>query len=319
MKKTIALLATAFSALMCNAGALEIPQFKLASKIGFDSEYVNHGRKEGHQNVQMSAEVGSDMFGAHAYAGARSVLFLKDDSVELGIKNNGEAGSSLALTRSISANEIAPYFGFTYDVQDAVTLDAGYVAHVYTNLKALANTKNATDSNIDTKGPDGYDIARNTSEIYLGASFDVAFMPKVYVSYDFNREEFDFNASAVYSYDLDQVGIPHFAFESSLKAGYDYAKRPFGIKEFYQTPPNTPASNKDKALTDLYTFKDNNKGYVYVKLAAGLVYRYNEQVNIYFGGSFTSNGASDNNWNNAPIGGKHKNTLAFNSNVVVSF
>ncbi|MDR0428618.1 MAG: hypothetical protein LBG86_01115, partial [Puniceicoccales bacterium] len=226
MKKTIACMlaaAVGFASLQ----ALDVPPLTLASTIGFNTEYVNHGRKEGHQNVQMSAEMGADVLNSHAYVGARSVLFLKDDAIDLGKRDENIRSNFPFSNRSISANEIAPYVGFTYDLQDCVTLDAGYVAHVYTNLKSLVNTKSATDTANTGIGPDGYVIARNTNELYIGARFDVTFLPEVYISYDFDREEFDINGAAVYSYDLGQVGIPHFAFECSAKAGYDYAKRPF--------------------------------------------------------------------------------------------
>jgi hypothetical protein len=282
MKKTASSLIL-MGALGLNAAAygLALPPLTIDSKIGFESEYVNCGRKEGQECFQLAAETGSEFAGGHLYVGAQSAVMLGDA---------GKYGSS---------NSVSPYIGFRRDVLGWLNVDCGYEARLYTNLRPLAA---AIQGAIVDAG--GVSVVRNTNELYAGVSADVLLNPKAYLAYNFDREEFSIVGSIGYSYDLSGFSLGRFALEGKAHIGYDYAKRPFGIREFFGTDSNYAGKSKD---------------YFYFGLGADLIYKYNEQANIRAGTRYEVNTASKTNWGNAIFGSGHKNLVWFTSAVEFSF
>ncbi|MDR1438402.1 MAG: hypothetical protein LBI69_05115 [Puniceicoccales bacterium] len=315
MNKLIALFTVAFAALACNANGFDITESKFVSTVEFSSEYIHHGRREGRQNLKASAEIGASALDFQGYLGMRSTLFFRGESIFLG-------DDVLPSERKVSANDISPYCGFTYGVPGIVTLDIGYAAHFYGGLGSLVNTSDLAVEN----QPNGYEIERNTHEIYAGAAFNAVLSPKVYVFYDCNRGEFDCTASALYAYNFDRVGIPNFTFEGAVKVGYDYAKKPFAIKNFYQIAPQPDGlqepnneSGPNDAYAALYARSGDKKDYVYLNLTANLVHRCNDKTHVYLGANFACNGASLANWNNAIAARGHKKMLWFSGGVECRF
>jgi hypothetical protein len=326
--------------------AFEMPVFSLDSQISYESEYVTHGRKEGQGNVQIAAEVGADVAGGYFYAGASSVLVLRDSVspywyhtntsnaaagieydalVSKAIKSYNSADDSEDITtlgntktaytaddmkkingeienllkegkifyapRTWSMTHVSPYVGYCYDFPGLITADVGIVTHIYSNLKNYS---------LNNSG----DVKRNTTEIYGGVLIDVIGNPKAYMFYDIDREEFTLVASGSYSYDLTQFGFPHLALEGKAEAGYDYAKRPFGIKDFFANPS---------------PYGEQSKGYLFFKLGGEISYRYSENVSMCGGFYYSGNGSSDGHWSNIVFGGGHKNLTWFGCSIKSSF
>jgi hypothetical protein len=287
MKKTAASLA-----MVCVLGtlsAMEMPQLTLDAKLGFESEHVSRGRKEGNQNFQLAAEVGTEVVGGHAYVGASSSLFLRDTIAKDGT----------TTLWSASANQVSPYIGYSHDLMGRFTLDAGYIAHLYTNFRPVDDYYGLTG---DGKVP--LELARNTNELYFGATADIICSPRVYFSYDVDREEFCLSGSIGYTYDLGQFGMNRFAVDGKLELGYDYGKRPFGLKDYFKE--------------DAVGFRQK-KDYFFYTLGADIVYKYNEQASLRAGARYAGNSASEHNWNNAIFGCGHKDMIWFTSAVEFSF
>lgn len=274
--------------------AFELPELTMDVKGGFDSEYVYRGRKQGNQNFQLGFETGTEVLGGHLYAGAWGNLLTKDT-----ILNVPATGDIPLMTNvAFSLNEAAPYIGYSYGITDMFMIDVGYIAHIYTNMKPL------TQYFQNDYGQSG--IARNTNEIYLGVAADVILSPKVYVSYDFDREEFCALANVGYSYDLGQFGWNNIAIEAKGEIGYDYAKRPYGIKRYFDA-----FAQEGGALA-------RSKDYFFWGVGANLVYKYNEHAKVKAGVKYAGNGGSKTDWQNYFFG-QHKNMCWFTSCVECSF
>ncbi|MDR3117076.1 MAG: hypothetical protein LBT98_00650 [Puniceicoccales bacterium] len=278
--------------------ALKMPPLTVDAKIGFDTEHVNHGRKEGKKCIQMAVETGADLAGGHGYLGAQSTLMLADSV------------PTWSGSRAMSLNHVSPYIGFSHDLADCCSLDIGYVAHLYTNLKPF---ELYLDNNDNVSPMQVYPISDNTNEFYVGAAMDMICSPKVYLSYDFNRKEFDLVGSLSYGYDLGTCGLNNFSVEGKAHLGYDYAKRPFGAKNFFK---DIIPSYDNLIETQ---FMHQSKDYFYLGLGADLVYKYNEQANVRLGARYEVNSTSKKHWNNYLFGGGHKGMVWFSSAVEFSF
>lgn len=302
-KKTLASLIASAALGTASLGAFEMPELTLDVKGGFDSEYVYRGRKQGSQNFQVGFETGTQLLGGHYYLGAWNTNMLEDQTMTFKYKTNDAAGT---FNGSLSMNETALYTGYSYGISEKVMLDLGYMAHLYTNMKPWTSA---------FKEEYGTGLTRNTNEIYLGMAADVVMSPKLYFSYDFDREEFCLLGTIGYSYDLTQYGWNNIAIEVKGDFGYDYAKRPFGIKNYY--------SNFAKQAIHTVGGQDRttlgtSKGYVFWSAGANLAYKYNEHAKFKVGVRYSGNAAGKNDWNNYFFGG-HKNMCWFTSCVECSF
>lgn len=311
MKKTLASLALVSALSSVGLGAFELPELTLDVKGSFDSEYVYRGRKQGGQNFQLGFETGTELFGGHAYVGVWNAEMLKDHSITLPKLDGSDKEISMSM------NETSPYIGFSYGVSDTFMVDAGYIAHLYTNMKPWSSIFNDGTKENPLEGANRMGFARNTNEIYLGVAADVVMSPKLYFSYDFDREEFCLLGTAGYSYDLGQYGWSNFAIEAKGDFGYDYAKRPFGIKNYYNSYAKATKTGGSESIHGENPL-GTNKGYVFWGLGANLVYKYNEHAKFKAGVRYSGNAAGKTEWNNYFFGG-HKNMCWFTSCVECSF
>lgn len=283
MKKTLASLALVSTLGGASLMAFDLPELTLDAKGTFDTEYVYRGRKQGQQNFQFGAETGTELLGGHIYAGTWFTLMLQDSFM----------GGARGLP--FNMNEVAPYIGYSYGISDMFMLDAGYIAHLYTGLESFAKKRDL-------------DITRNTNEIYFGLAADVLLSPKMYFSYDFDREEFCMVLNGGYSYDLSQFGLTNFSLEAKAEIGYDNAKRPFGIKNFEkEAMPAMAVEN--------YEF---HKDYFFFGLGADVAYKFNENAKAKFGVRYAANTTTKTAWANV-FTGEHKNMCWFTSSVECSF
>lgn len=245
--KKLSIIATGLLSLGClcaddNAAVKTMEwQSKLSGNIGmkFETEHVNKGRKEIHGPAFVpSAEVSYQLFdAARAYVGTEASLRMKENGV----------------------NDVAPYIGCMYDINDMFTLDAGYTHHFYDGL------------------PDG--CKRGTNEIYLGLLADVMFSPSLYCEYDFDREETNVVAAAGYSFDLSQYAIGGLSVDLGAKIGYDRASKPFGTNKY------------DKNI-------HGDKDYAYYGVNADLVYSITDSAKARAGVAYEGNSAKKKAWAN---------------------
>ena len=216
-------------------------QSKLSGSMGmkFETEHVNKGRKEIHHGAFVpSAEVSYQLFdAARAYVGTEAALR---------IENNG-------------LNDVAPYVGCMYDINDMFTIDTGYVHHFYDFEPKLATFK------------------LDTNEIYAGVLIDYMLSPSIYCEYDFDREEINVVAAAAYSFDLSQYSISGLGIDLGAKVGYDKASKPYGID---------------------YNQKMSKKDYVYYGANADLVYSITDNAKARAGVAYEGNSAKKESWAN---------------------
>jgi long-subunit fatty acid transport protein len=256
-------------------GAFEMPKVDVNTSVGFDTEYVYRGVKRGQQAFLPKAEMSAAVFeGAKLYVGAEAALPLKD------IKDEDV---SYSWTRTDL------YIGMTYSINEMFTVDAGYDHYFYTNLK---------DSDFKT----------DANEVYVGVMADVIASPSIYVTYDFNCREFAVEGKVGYTLDLGQFGLNNFAADFSGKAGFDYAQRPFGIKDLHQASHDDTKGDKD---------------YFYYGVGADLVYSLTDSAKLRAGVAYEGNSAKKDSFINtiscfdAKEG--HNNMIFFRSSVDCAF
>ncbi|MDR0727392.1 MAG: hypothetical protein LBF26_00640 [Puniceicoccales bacterium] len=323
MKRTLACAALVGALGMNALPALDLSVLSFDAKLGYESEYVNHGRKEGQENVQFGLELGADIGGGHLYGGATSVLMFKDSWEQIplvmgtgedtaakaylldttgkasgdAIVNSFEGLPALPWYSSFwSANSISPYVGYTFGAGGLIKADVGYVAHIYTNLRNYRSLLAIEDEPVNIK--------RNTNEIYGGVHFDILCDPSVYAFYDIEREEFAFVGSGAYSWDLSTLGLTNISLEVKATVGYDYTKRPYGGNFLAVVTP---------------TFNDDSKDYFYYCFEGVAAYHYNDNVTFKGRVSYSGNTASEASWTNAIFGGKHKNCVWLGGAVEIGF
>ena len=262
-------------------GAFEMPKIDVNTSVGFDTEYAYRGVKRGQQVFLPKAEMSAAIFeGAKLYFGAEAALPLKD------VKTDCEY--------SFARTDL--YVGMTYSINEMFTVDAGYAHYFYTDAKDL-KIKSAS-------------IKRDANEIYVGVMADVIASPSLYAFYDFDCREVAVEGKVGYTLDLGQFGLNNFAADFSAKVGYDYAKRPFGIKDLRQAGH--------------YTDAKGDKGYVYYGAGADLVYSITENAKIRTGVAYEGNSAKKDSFVNRLAGfdkkgNGHPNMVFFRSSVDCAF
>lgn len=274
--KKLSIIATGLLSLGClcaddSAGVKTMEwQSKLSGNVGmkFETEHLNRGRREipGCTFVP-SAEVSYQLFdAARAYVGADSVLRAKSDGF----------------------NDIAPYIGCMYDINDMFTVDLGYIHHFHNYATSFAVAGGITGSANSSK---------DTNEIYAGVLVDVMFSPSLYCEYDFDFKEINIVADAAYYFDLSQYSISGLGVDLGIKFGYDRADKPWG--------------------SDYVREYDGDKDYVYYGASADLVYSITDSAKARAGVAYEGNSAKKEAW--PVVFGKHKNAIWFNASVDCAF
>lgn len=273
----------ALAASLISLGSLEaltLPQFSMDAGGTFSTDFINRGRKEGGYNCELFYESGLDFLGGHGYSGTYAVMMLENNQPK-------------AL--GFSFNESSPYVGYTYSIHKRYNIDLGYIAHFYSNLKQLK----------DILYGQGIGIYRNSNEVYLGLFTDIKLNPCLYFSYDWERREFLAEFSFGYSYDLTPYGMTGLSLDTSFNVGYDSSSRPFGLKSLDET-----------AIWNKGLFK-SGKDYLFYGCCVKAVYTFNENARIRAGVHYSGNAGSKSSWQN--MLGKHKNLVAFETGVDLSF
>ncbi|MBD5779898.1 hypothetical protein IEN85_10400 [Pelagicoccus sp. NFK12] len=135
-----------------------------------------------------------------------------------------------------NASEFDFYAGWGYALNDAVTLDFGGTLYHYP----------------DFKGDD-------TFEAYVGAAFDTALAPSLYVYHDFDLDAFTFEGSIGHSVDVTEVS----RVDLGLTAGYvDFDNA--GHYAYYGATADyvyTLSDNTDVAVGVRYSTNDKDLGF----------------------------------------------------------
>lgn len=141
---------------------LDTSDVSVSATVGYESEYVFRGVQLAPGSIQASVEV--------AFAGAYVGVWTNQP-----VLNDGASGLSVD-------NEVDFYAGYGFAVSDLVELDVGATYYVY------PETPNAA--------------LEDTLEVFVGASFDLALSPSIYVYYDFDIEVVTVETSIGHSIDL---------------------------------------------------------------------------------------------------------------------
>ncbi|MDR3274111.1 MAG: hypothetical protein LBS87_02140 [Puniceicoccales bacterium] len=255
--KKLAAIATCLAALNC-LRATEISALNLITDFKFSSEQSTRGRKKGDKVITSKAELWTPVFEkGKFYYGVIAVLGLDSEK---------------------ASNEISPYIGMLYLATDKFTLDAGCSHTFNTNFQEECKRDH---------------IKRDTTEIYCGISANVLLSPSLYVFYDLDAEDLDFESFISHTIDLAN----NFALELGAKLGYRRANKPGACEKY------------DEAM--------GSKDYFYGGTTADLVYGLNEYSKLRVGAEFACNSAKRDAWANA--NGGHKSLLWFNASANFSF
>ncbi|MDR1458575.1 MAG: hypothetical protein LBI37_03595 [Puniceicoccales bacterium] len=260
-------------------------------------------------------------------------------------------------------NQVDVYSGFNYQMTDILSADLGYVHHFYTNLKGkvagvlgkvdvpeIGTVMAGNNALVDGGRYVSYRFEpiffkkSNSNEVYAGVMADVLLNPAVYLAYDFNRRELNFEGRINYTIDLEKYGFSGFSVDLNAKLGYDRAGKPFGIPWSDWTSSNESTTNRyvkyDRAANALVNDKEakdlelnsnivnaglhgGKKGYVYWGAGSDLIYALNDNARVRAGVRYIGNDASKESWvnciNRGSDGKGHKNLLLFSTSIDFSF
>ncbi|MDR2806735.1 MAG: hypothetical protein LBB11_01090 [Puniceicoccales bacterium] len=217
------------------------PALNVEAKVEFNTARVNEGRHILDKHFAPSVEIGFPLFesAGEVYGGVDA--YLKVDGAKPG------------------HNEVAPYIGFSYDITDMFTLDAGYTYRRPSRLKFTKFSKKSEDfidqtiegivgGTIDNREEADHPYREMYSsfkleiddltgrltkkgfhEIYAGIMMDVLLNPALYFSYDFTQRKANIEGSINYVFDLGSFGINGLSIDVGAKLGYSRMRRFYGI------------------------------------------------------------------------------------------
>ena len=215
-------------------GGFTLPALSLKTDLRFDSEYVYRGAKLGYQVFVPKVELGASLFGkGNLYFGNQNFL----------------------LVRNSLSNRNDLYVGFSYDITDIFTADAGFTFHL------------RKGGNITLQQQGG---KKDTKEIYVGLLSNVCWNPSLRYSYDVTWQRHNIESNIEYPYDLTSLGIERFAVAFLAKAGFDRANKPLGIKHSFEPGGRHHGKKKSYAYygagVDLVrSFNENCEGRIGVR------------------------------------------------------
>lgn len=239
----------------------------LKANTDFESETVYRGSKRAQSSIQPNLEVSYPVMGAKAYAGVWSIL---------------PAGKTIHN----NAKEVIPYVGASYEVTDMFTADAGFMYY----WKANAGQSTFATHNMNRQ-----------REVYLGVSADVLLSPRFYVFYNFDLNQWVFQPSISYSYDLGEFGLNGFSLDAAANLGLLYAGN-------YNGNQRAGAAK-------------HKNGYVFWAAKLDVTYHLNENASISAGPRYSGNndGKSNPGSYNANIMGNRGHMFWWGANVNVKF
>ncbi|MDR1456886.1 MAG: hypothetical protein LBI34_02415 [Puniceicoccales bacterium] len=249
MKKTLACAALVGAFGMNELPALDLSAVSLKTKVGYESEHVVRGRKEGQENIQLGVTLATNIGGGELRFGVDSIQ-------ELGDRNSGGT--------FCSRSSLQPMVAFIFGALDTVQAEAGYMAHIYPNLNnAIASGEGQ--------------VKDNTHEVYGEIRFDALCSPSARLSYNSTNEEFAFTANGEISLPLGAA----LRLQGNATLGYLYCRRPYGVKF-------TELNDKDyiffKAVGSVVACFNENVDVVFSVSYAGNAAPRDGWVNSVFGG-----------------------------------
>ncbi len=180
-----------------------LSNLKVSAAVGFESEYVFRAEKLAGLSIQPKVELGYNIAGFDAYAGAWMNSPLE--------KQRNSAGDLVNL------EEVDLYAGMSYSY-GSFTVDLGYTYYWY---------------------PSDNDGATRDSEVYAGIMMDTAsylglnLNPSVYYFYNFQLEQHTIEASLGYELQLGSyVGLPKLTLPLRAYFGYLTADRRNGDQDY---------------------------------------------------------------------------------------
>jgi hypothetical protein len=254
--------------------------------VGFVSEHTTRGRKDADKALvsHVNLEYRMDDL-TKCYIGIDAVVEAgKMNKRAMEVTNGGVKST---IHPDFRLNPITPRVGITYEATDMVTVDGGYMHHIYAGSE-----------------PAMYIAKRDTSEVFLGATANVIASPSVYAFYDFGCEEFAVEGAASHSFDLSRHVTQGLGIDLGAKIGVSSAKKLLGIKD--------GAKYRDVAFA-----KDSNKAYFYYGMNADLVYGFGDCASAKVGVGFAGNTAKKEALGNAY--GRRQNHVWFSAAVDCAF
>jgi hypothetical protein len=193
------------------------------------------------------------------------------------------------LMKRMFHENISPYVGIVYEINDTFSAEAGYTHHFYTfapSSEAAREIEEDEDVNLGMK--------KGSNEIYVGVTADVLLSPSLYCFYDFDYRELAIEGKVNYYFDLSNEVLSGLGLDLNAKIGHDRISRPYGIANF----PN------------------DQKQYFYYGAGLDLVCNLNEHTKAKIGGAFEGNSAKKDAWLNA---NRKKNSVWLNASIDCSF
>lgn len=144
--------------------------------------------------------------------------------------------NSISGTNAGFDSETDFYVGYGFAVNDVITLDGGVTRYTYSG------------------GSSG-----DTTEVYIGASFDVLLSPSVYYYHDFDLEYSSYVASLGYSLPVDAISA-----SLDFSASYGWIQRPGDDYSYASVGVSIPYALSETATLTLgaeYIYNDTSRGY----------------------------------------------------------
>lgn len=215
----------------------------IAGTFGYESTYMFRGALLGRQVVQSGVELGYAIGQGEIYAGVW--------------------GSMPATRNADFVNEFDYYLGYTHNIDDIVSVDAGFTYYSYSSGGI-----------------------RQTREIYVGATADVLLSPSAYLYYDFDLEQTVLETSISYSLDLEQyTHVTGLSLENTAYLGFVNTRK-------------TTAGHPDPA-NNIQSVSKNH--YLYFGFASDIAYAISDNVSTSIGIRWVINndGHNGNSVNNS--------------------
>lgn len=279
-------------------------KIKFKGETGFESEYVNRGRKLGQQisstNLNFSTKLGNGDL--HFGTKIRHEL---DASYTSGKKVKDVLGEQFEASFSV----VTAYINYVYDINDTFTMTAGYMHYYYPRMddlnKSFYNASSRKAAWLKTKkgvviSPETLGVADNTNEIFVGGWANVIFRPTLLLAYNFDCKEFSAEGHAFIKKTLECIGAPKLTFFMDMSLGYSHADKPYGIdwNNLFWSGDPIPASGATTSLQSQFGKINGHKGYVYGGVKAHLIYALNANSDLRVGANYATNGNNGKSWTN---------------------
>ncbi|MDR1456706.1 MAG: hypothetical protein LBI34_01460 [Puniceicoccales bacterium] len=182
--------------------------------------------------------------------------------------------------RGGGSGKTSPNIGYSRALCEWLYLDGGYTSHFYSHVSG--------------------DAKHHTNELSFAAGFGPESSLLTTLTYNFEERDFCAEASLNGRYNLSSIGVGDVTLFGNATIGCDRCERPDGIKNFYTGG-----------------FSGDKKAVVFFGLEGGVMYQFNDNVEMSVSAHLAGNGAAKGNWNNLP--GGHQTALWWSSGVKTSF